>query len=128
MERDVEENGEEENGDRDQAAGEVKIDGVPVRDISSEQLRHLLAVVPQDPVLFHGSIAENIRFGDPEATDEQVREAVRIAQLDGLDRIGLPGLERADEAGTEPSEGHRPSGRRPKRRSCSATAPSVSAV
>jgi ATP-binding cassette subfamily B protein len=65
-------------------SGEVKIDGVPVRDISSEQLRHLLAVVPQDPVLFHGSIAENIRFGDPEATDEQVREAVRIAQLDDL--------------------------------------------
>jgi ATP-binding cassette subfamily B protein len=65
-------------------SGEVMIDGVPVRELSSEQLRHLLAVVPQDPVLFHGTIAENIRFGDPEATDEQVQAAVRIAQLDGL--------------------------------------------
>jgi ATP-binding cassette subfamily B protein len=65
-------------------SGEVMIDGIPVRDLSSAQLRHLLAVVPQDPVLFHGTIAENIRFGDPEATDEQVKAAVRIAQLDGL--------------------------------------------
>ncbi|MCC2631808.1 MAG: putative multidrug export ATP-binding/permease protein, partial [Patescibacteria group bacterium] len=65
-------------------SGEVKIDGVSVRDLSSEQLRHLLAVVPQDPVLFHGTIAENIRFGEPDATDEQVRAAVSIAQLDGL--------------------------------------------
>lgn len=65
-------------------SGEVTIDAVPVRELSSEQLRHLLAVVPQDPVLFHGTIAENIRFGDPEATDEQVRAAVSIAQLYGL--------------------------------------------
>jgi ABC-type multidrug transport system fused ATPase/permease subunit len=69
-------------------SGEVMIDGVPVRELSSEQLRHLLAVVPQDPVLFHGTIAENIRFGDPEATDEQVQAAMRIAQLEGLvDRL-----------------------------------------
>ena len=65
-------------------SGEVTIDGVAVKDLSSEQLRHLLAVVPQDPVLFHGTIAENIRFGDPEATDEQVASAANIAQLDGL--------------------------------------------
>jgi ATP-binding cassette subfamily B protein len=64
--------------------GKVLIDGVDVRDLGSEQLRHLLAVVPQDPVLFHGTIAENIRFGDPEATDAQVAEAARIAQLDDL--------------------------------------------
>lgn len=64
--------------------GKVLIDGVDVRELGSKQLRHLLAVVPQDPVLFHGTIAENIRFGDPEASDAQVKEAARIAQLEEL--------------------------------------------
>lgn len=65
-------------------AGSVLIDDVSVSDISSDQLRSLLAVVPQDPVLFHGTIADNIRFGDPNATDKQVERAATIAQLDGL--------------------------------------------
>lgn len=64
--------------------GTVSIDGTSVADLSAEQLRHLLAVVPQDPVLFHGTIAENIRFGDPQATDAQVAKAASIAQLDDL--------------------------------------------
>lgn len=64
--------------------GAVSIDDVSVTNLSAEQLRHLLAVVPQDPVLFHGTIAENIRFGDPDATDEQVAKAASIAQLDAL--------------------------------------------
>jgi ATP-binding cassette subfamily B protein len=65
-------------------AGIVAIDGVPVRELGSEQLRKFLAVVPQDPVLFNGTIAENIRFGNPSATDEQVKKAAEIAQIDGL--------------------------------------------
>ncbi len=89
-------------------AGHVLIDGVDVRDLASSQLRHLLAVVPQDPVLFHGTIAENIRFGDPDATDAQVKEAARIAQLDQLLSRLPDGLETlVGERGVKLSGGER---------------------
>lgn len=89
-------------------SGKVMIDGVEVANLSSAQLRHLLAVVPQDPVLFHGTIAENIRFGDPDATDEQVLAAVKIAQLDGLIRRLPEGLNTiVGERGVKLSGGER---------------------
>ena len=58
------------------------IDGQDVRDLQLADLRRHIGIVNQDPFLFSTSIAENIRFGKPEATDEEVRAAARTAQAD----------------------------------------------
>jgi ABC-type multidrug transport system fused ATPase/permease subunit len=60
--------------------GAVQIDGINVRQIGSSELRKLVAFVPQDVFLFADTIRENIRYGDTEATDEQVEAAARRAQ------------------------------------------------
>ncbi len=59
--------------------GAVLIDGIDVRDVTQQSLRKQMGIVPQDPFLFSGTIADNIRFGDPEASDEAVREAARLS-------------------------------------------------
>jgi ATP-binding cassette, subfamily B, multidrug efflux pump len=64
----------------DTAQGRVLIDGVDVRDMSQETLRAKIGFVPQKAILFAGTIAENIRFGKEEATDDEVRRAAEIAQ------------------------------------------------
>ena len=56
------------------------VDGVDVRDLRQQDLRSLLGYVPQKAFLFSGSIADAVRFGSPEASDEEVRRAARIAQ------------------------------------------------
>jgi ATP-binding cassette subfamily B multidrug efflux pump len=61
-------------------SGSVLVDGVDVRDMSQEQLRAKIGFVPQTAVLFSGTIAENIRYGKEDATDEEVRHAAEIAQ------------------------------------------------
>ena len=66
----------------DVSDGAVLIDGVDVRDIAQRSLRRRMGIVPQDPFLFSGTIADNIRFGEPEASDEAVREAARLANAD----------------------------------------------
>ena len=58
------------------------VDGEDVRDLRLTDLRRHIGVVNQDPFLFSESIAENIRLGRPEATDDEVREAARAAQAD----------------------------------------------
>lgn len=63
----------------DPTEGSLKIDGVDIRDVSSDQLRSQIAIVPQAPVLFDYSIRENIRIGDPGASDEQIEEAAKSA-------------------------------------------------
>ncbi|MBC7234816.1 MAG: ABC transporter ATP-binding protein [Chloroflexi bacterium] len=60
--------------------GAVRIDGVDVRRIPLAGLRRLVMIVPQDVYLFPDTIRENIRYGDPQATDEQVESAARQAQ------------------------------------------------
>jgi ABC-type multidrug transport system fused ATPase/permease subunit len=62
-------------------AGAILIDGTDVHDINLRSLRSQMAYVPQDLTLFHESLGENIRFGRPKATDEEVQEAVRLAGL-----------------------------------------------
>ena len=57
--------------------GQILIDGVDIREIASEQLRKIIAVVPQDPFLFSTTVMENIRYGNPSATDEMVIEAAK---------------------------------------------------
>lgn len=59
--------------------GAVKIDGVDVRSVTQASLRRQIGLVPQDAFLFSGSIADNIRYGRPEATDEDVERAARLA-------------------------------------------------
>ena len=62
-------------------AGAVLIDGVDVRDVSQQSLRRNIGVVQQDVFLFADTVRENIRFGRPDATDEEVAEAARRAEL-----------------------------------------------
>jgi ATP-binding cassette subfamily B protein len=73
----------------DPASGGVLYDGVPVRDADPEAVRRRIAIVPQDVVVFDGSIADNIRFGRPEASDEEVERAAADAQVADFAR-GLP--------------------------------------
>ncbi len=63
-------------------SGSVAIDGVDVRRIKRSSLLEQIAIVGQHPFLFNRTIAENIRYGDPDATDEQVRAAARAANID----------------------------------------------
>ena len=61
--------------------GAVEIDGVDVRDVTFASLASLVGVVSQETYLFHASVRENLRFACPEATDEQIEEAARAAQI-----------------------------------------------
>ncbi|MCT2007479.1 ABC transporter ATP-binding protein/permease [Micrococcus lylae] len=64
----------------DVTSGQVLIDGVPVTDLSRAELTAALGYVPQKPYLFSGTVAENMRFGAPDATDEQIWAALETAQ------------------------------------------------
>ena len=59
--------------------GSITIDGQDINKISQDDLRRSIAYVPQEPLLFHRSLRENIAYGKPDATDEQIREAARKA-------------------------------------------------
>lgn len=64
----------------DVTGGRVTLDGVDIRDITMEDLRAQIGYVPQKGILFSGTIASNLRFGDEEASDETVKAAAEIAQ------------------------------------------------
>ncbi|MEN9389923.1 MAG: hypothetical protein RLZZ283_23, partial [Candidatus Parcubacteria bacterium] len=64
----------------DVKAGAIRIDGMDVRGVTQDSLHGAIAVVPQDPSLFHRTIRENIAYGRPDATDEEVMEAARKAE------------------------------------------------
>jgi ATP-binding cassette subfamily B protein len=70
----------------DVAEGGVTIDGQDIRDVTQASLRAAIGVVPQDTVLFNDTILYNIRYGRPDATDAEVEEAARLAQIDGFIR------------------------------------------
>lgn len=61
-------------------SGSILVDGVDIREISQENLRNKIGFVPQKAVLFSGTITENIRFGNNDATDEEIRYAAEVAQ------------------------------------------------
>jgi subfamily B ATP-binding cassette protein MsbA len=65
----------------DPQRGEVRIDGVDVRELDLKTLRKQIGIVPQDPVLLKGSIAYNIAYGFPEATELDIREAAKTAGI-----------------------------------------------
>jgi ATP-binding cassette, subfamily B, bacterial len=73
----------------DPAEGRITIDGVDIRDLSFKSLREQISVVLQEPLLFSGTVEENIRYGDLEASEEQMRAAARAASADEF-ITGLP--------------------------------------
>ncbi|WP_445363586.1 ABCB family ABC transporter ATP-binding protein/permease [Microbulbifer sp. ANSA003] len=68
----------------DANSGSISIDGQDIRSVSQESLRRAIGVVPQDAVLFNQSIRENVRYGRVDASDTEVDEAIRHAQLEGF--------------------------------------------
>ena len=71
-------------------SGEILVNGVNIRDYAQEDLMRRIGVVPQKGVLFAGSVKSNIKFGAPNATDAEVRQAAQLAQADDFIRK-LPG-------------------------------------
>jgi ATP-binding cassette subfamily B protein len=67
--------------------GRILIDGQDIRRVTLESLREAIAVVPQDISLFHRSVMENIRYGRPDATDEDVRDAAYAARCDFIEAL-----------------------------------------
>lgn len=65
----------------DVTSGQILIDGQNIRDVSQESLRSAIGMVPQDTVLFNDSLLYNIRYGRPDATEEEVKRAVDLAQI-----------------------------------------------
>ena len=61
--------------------GAITIDGQDIRDVTQQSLRKQIAYIPQDPALFHRSLMENIRYGNPKATKPQVYAAAKKAQI-----------------------------------------------
>lgn len=64
------------------SSGKITIDGTDISNISQDNLREKISFVPQDPVLFHRTLLENIRYGRRDATDEEVLKAARSAHCD----------------------------------------------
>lgn len=92
----------------DATEGTVKVGGVDVRDYALETLRDAVAMVLQKNELFSGTIAENLRWGSADATDEELYEACRLAQADGFVRAFPDGYEtKIEQGGTNVSGGQK---------------------
>ncbi|MDY6055020.1 ABC transporter ATP-binding protein [Micrococcus sp.] len=100
----------------DATGGQVLIDGVPVTELARAELTAAVAIVPQKPYLFSGTVRENMRFGAPEATDEQIWAALTTAQAadfvrertTGEGEEAATGLDsRLSQGGTDVSRGQR---------------------
>ena len=92
----------------DVTEGSVKVGGVDVRDYSIESLRNSVAVVLQKNLLFAGTIKENLRWGNPDATDEEIEEACRLAQADEFVRSFPNGYDSMiEQGGTNVSGGQK---------------------
>ena len=92
----------------DVTEGSVKVGGVDVRNYDLNTLRSAVSVVLQKNQLFSGTVKENLRWGDPEATDEEIREACRLAQADEFVLAHEDGYDRRiEQGGTNVSGGQR---------------------
>ena len=92
----------------DVTEGSVKVGGVDVRDYSIESLRNSVAVVLQKNLLFAGTIKENLRWGNPDASDEEIEEACRLAQADEFVRSFPNGYDSMiEQGGTNVSGGQK---------------------
>lgn len=92
----------------DPQGGRILIDGQDIHGVSQASLRRAIGIVPQDTVLFNDSIFENVRYGNPEASDAAVEEAIKLAHLDAF-ISGLPdgAATRVGERGLKLSGGER---------------------
>jgi ATP-binding cassette, subfamily B, heavy metal transporter len=77
----------------DVSRGRILIDGQDIREVTQRSLREQIGMVPQDTVLFNDTIRYNIRYGRWEASDAEVEEAARLAQIDGFIRLSPKGYE-----------------------------------
>ncbi|HEY5902195.1 MAG TPA: ATP-binding cassette domain-containing protein, partial [Anaerolineales bacterium] len=68
----------------DVSHGSVRIDDIDVRDVTTESLRRQIGIVLQDTFLFSTTVMENVRFGRPNATDEEVKAAIRLANAESF--------------------------------------------
>ncbi|WP_223936074.1 ABC transporter ATP-binding protein [Arthrobacter sp. StoSoilB5] len=92
----------------DVASGDVLLDGVPVTELDASEITSRVSAVPQKPYLFSGTIEHNLRFGKPEATDEELWEALETAQAKGFVEEKSSGLNRRiAQGGTNVSGGQR---------------------
>jgi ATP-binding cassette subfamily B protein len=92
----------------DVTSGAVFVDGVDARDIDMHTLWRRVGLVPQKAYLFSGTIASNLRYGDPDATDEELWEALEIAQARDFVSAMPGGLEaHIEQGGTNVSGGQR---------------------
>ncbi|MEW1807361.1 ABC transporter ATP-binding protein [Pseudarthrobacter sp. NPDC080039] len=92
----------------DPVEGQVLLDGVPVDQLDRAEITKRVALVPQRPYLFSGTIAHNLRFGRTEATDQELWNALRVAQGDSFVREKKNGLDsRIAQGGTNVSGGQR---------------------
>jgi ATP-binding cassette, subfamily B, multidrug efflux pump len=92
----------------DATSGSVLIDGVGVRELDPEMLWNRIGLVPQKPYLFTGTVASNLRYGNPQATDEELWEALEVAQARDFVEEMPGGLEAPiSQGGTSVSGGQR---------------------
>jgi ATP-binding cassette subfamily B protein len=92
----------------DVTEGTVLVDGVDVRDLDPKLLAKTVALVPQKPYLFSGTVATNLRYGDPDATDDELWRALEIAQAKGFVEAMPDGLATSiSQGGTNVSGGQR---------------------
>ena len=92
----------------DPSSGRIRIDGVDARDADPRELRRRVAVVAQEPVIFAASVAENVRYGRPEATEHEVREALALANAaDFVERLPHDLAAQLGERGVKLSGGQR---------------------
>lgn len=88
--------------------GEIRLDGVPIQQYPDEILRRIVCIAPQKTVLLTGTIAENIRMGRQNATDEQVKQAAQIAQAaEFVEKLPKDYGTRVERGGTNFSGGQR---------------------
>ena len=92
----------------DATGGSVKVDGVEVRDCDPDMLWSRIGLVPQKAFLFTGTVASNLRYGNPDATDEELWQALRVAQAEAFVREMSGQLEAPiSQGGTNVSGGQR---------------------
>jgi ATP-binding cassette subfamily B protein len=92
----------------DVSAGAVRVGGVDIRDVALDDLWARIGLIPQKPYLFTGTVASNLRYGNPEATDDELWDALRIAQAEEFVREMDGGLEASIvQGGTNVSGGQR---------------------
>ena len=68
----------------DPLSGLVLVDGIPITDVDPAELRRRMALVPQEPTIFAATVLDNIRYGRPQASEEEVRRAASLASADGF--------------------------------------------